>query len=83
MNSAWVGGDEARFPCDSTLPNGATNPLAGQCMLRLSQPKHPERLMVFASARMSPIFTPNWSPVAPNLVLWARTLAWFRKYGVL
>ena len=27
MNSAWVGGDEARFPCDSTLPNGATNPL--------------------------------------------------------
>ena len=29
MNSAFVGGDEARFPSDPQLPNGADNPFAG------------------------------------------------------
>lgn len=51
MNSAWVGGDDARFPVDATLPNGAPNPLARACVTRLSAAKHPESLMVFATAR--------------------------------
>jgi type II secretory pathway pseudopilin PulG len=51
LNSAWVGGDDARFPVDPTLPNGAANPLARACVTRLSQPKHPESLIVFATAR--------------------------------
>ncbi len=51
LNSAWVGGDEARFPVDPTLPSGAPNPLAPLCVTRLSQAKHPNKVIVFGSAR--------------------------------
>jgi prepilin-type N-terminal cleavage/methylation domain-containing protein len=51
LNSAWVGGDEQRFPVDEVLPNGALNPFAKWCVLRLSASKHPERTMAFVSSR--------------------------------
>lgn len=51
LNSAWVGGDESRFPVDATLPNGAPNPLARLCVTRLSGARRPESLVVFATAR--------------------------------
>lgn len=51
LNSAWVGGDDARFPVDASLPNGAPNPLARACVTRLSAAKHPDTLTVFATAR--------------------------------
>ena len=37
LNSTWVGGDEARFPVDEALPNGAPNPFFGMSVLRLNQ----------------------------------------------
>ncbi len=51
LNSAWVGGDEQRFPVDATLPNGAANPFTKWCVLRLSAAKRPERTMAFVSSR--------------------------------
>lgn len=51
LNSAWVGGDESRFPVDATLGNGSANPLARLCVTRLSAAKRPESLVVFATAR--------------------------------
>jgi prepilin-type N-terminal cleavage/methylation domain-containing protein len=51
LNSAWVGGDDARFPVDALLPNGAPNPLARACVTRLSAAKRPDTLTVFATAR--------------------------------
>ena len=51
LNSAWVGGDEQRFPVDETLPNGALNPFAKWCVLRLSAAKRPGRTMAFVSSR--------------------------------
>jgi len=51
LNSAFVGGDEARFPSDDALPNGAANPFAQWCVRRLSGARRPGRTIVFASAR--------------------------------
>jgi prepilin-type N-terminal cleavage/methylation domain-containing protein len=51
MNSAFVGGDEARFPSDPVLSNGMDNPFAKYCVTRLSAAKRPQRTMVFTSAR--------------------------------
>lgn len=51
LNSAFVGGDEARFPSDAVLPNGADNPFARYCVRRLSGAARPERTLVFCSAR--------------------------------
>lgn len=51
LNSAFVGGDEARFPSDPQLPNGADNPFAQYCVTRLSGARRPQRTIVFASSR--------------------------------
>jgi len=51
MNSAFVGGDEARFPSDPQLPNGADNPFAQWCVTRLSGARRPQRTLVFVSSR--------------------------------
>jgi prepilin-type N-terminal cleavage/methylation domain-containing protein len=51
MNTAWVGGDESRFPVDEALPNGSPNPLRRLTVTRLSDAKHPARTIAFASAR--------------------------------
>lgn len=51
LNSAFVGGDEARFPSDPQMPNGADNPFAQYCVTRLSGARRPQRTIVFASAR--------------------------------
>jgi prepilin-type N-terminal cleavage/methylation domain-containing protein len=51
LNSAFVGGDEARFPSDPALPNGGANPFAQYCVTRLSGARRPQRTIVFASAR--------------------------------
>ena len=51
LNSAFVGGDDARFPVDDALPNGSPNPLAEWCVRRLSGSRRPARTIVFASAR--------------------------------
>ena len=51
LNSAFVGGDEARFPVDDVLPNGQANPVASWCVRRLSGSRRPARTIVFASAR--------------------------------
>ncbi len=51
MNSAFVGGDDARFPSDPALPNGAANPFARYCVTRLSMATRPQQTMVFVSAR--------------------------------
>ena len=51
LNSAFVGGDEARFPGETTLANGAPNPFARFCLTRMSMARRPARTIVFASAR--------------------------------
>jgi len=51
LNSAFVGGDEARFPGEMTLANGAPNPFARFCLTRMSMARRPARTIVFASAR--------------------------------
>ena len=51
LNSAFVGGDEARFPSDDVLPNGSANPLSQWCVRRASGSRRPARTIVFASAR--------------------------------
>jgi prepilin-type N-terminal cleavage/methylation domain-containing protein len=51
LNSTWVGGDEARFPVDEALPNGAPNPFFGMSLLRLSAARRPDRTMAFVSSR--------------------------------
>ena len=51
LNSAFVGGDEARFPSDAQLPNGADNPFAQWCVTRLSGARRPARTIAFAAAR--------------------------------
>ncbi|MEI6475658.1 MAG: type II secretion system protein, partial [Planctomycetota bacterium] len=51
MNSAFVGGDDARFPSELVLPNGIDNPFAKYCVTRLSAAKRPQQTIVFASAR--------------------------------
>lgn len=51
LNSAFVGGDEARFPSDPALPNGGANPFAQYCVTRLSGARRPQRTVVFTSAR--------------------------------
>ena len=51
MNCAFVGGDDARFPSDPVLPNGATNPFARYCVTRLSMATRPQQTMVFVSSR--------------------------------
>jgi hypothetical protein len=51
MNTAWVGGDESRFPVDELLPNGAPNPLRRLTVNRLSDARRPDRTIAFASAR--------------------------------
>lgn len=51
LNSAFVGGDESRFPSDPQLANGADNPFARFCVTRLSGARRPQRTMVFVGAR--------------------------------
>jgi prepilin-type N-terminal cleavage/methylation domain-containing protein len=53
LNSAFVGGDEARFPSDPLLPNGAANPFARYSVSRFSVARRPARTIAFASARTS------------------------------
>jgi prepilin-type N-terminal cleavage/methylation domain-containing protein len=51
MNSAFVGGDDARFPSEPILANGVANPFAKYCVTRLSAAKRPQQTIVFSSAR--------------------------------
>jgi len=51
LNSAFVGGDETRFPGEATLPNGAANPFARFCLTRIGVARRPARTIAFASAR--------------------------------
>ncbi len=52
MNSTWVGGDQERYGfLPPPPPNSPPSPFNNFYVSRLSQVKHAERLLVFASAR--------------------------------
>jgi len=51
MNGMWVGGDQERYGFMPSDIGGKPNPFTGFYVSRLSGVRHPERLIVFASAR--------------------------------